>query len=260
MKKRKDFNLIKYDESDRYHYKHHIERMQKRYNELKGIISQLRFEKDPRDEKYIDEYKKEIADIEEWAKDEGLVKVLHRDREKGVGEYYPNGGGKEKVDWERYTFEEPTLNEKENNKDDFGNEQLTEQVFEGKITNDEAFDLLKKLEKRNYKKKKADNLIIDNKSFSHWSSEYIKKNFLQESFNEAFEELKLNGILEYSKFVFLTNPPSKWYEKKFINIFIYHCNHPKGRYFNQKNNKKFEADKKMNIDGDRKKCFLLISA
>lgn len=255
MKKRKDFNLIKYDESDRYHYKHHIERMQKRYNELKGIISQLRFEKDPRDEKYIDEYKKEIADIEEWAKDEGLVKVLHRDREKGVGAY-PDGVEK-KIDWERFTFEEPTTNEKENNKDDLDNAQLTKQVSESKITKDEAFDLLKKLEGKNHKITKADNNIIDNKSFSHWSSEYKKKNFPPELFDEAFDELKVEGRLQYSTFVFLTNPPSNWYEEKFIYSFIYHCIHPNGRYFYRKNKKKFESNKKVKIDCKEEKYFFL---
>lgn len=158
----------------------------------------------------------------------------------------------------RSPYVEPSPKETTPVKESKNTRELKKSKLDSKITKAEARDLLKSLEDRNYIRKKADNLIIQNKSFSNYSSEYLKKNFSIEVFNTAFDELKLKGRLEYSKFVLLTEPPSKWYETQFINSFIFHCNHSKGRYFNKKNKKRFRYNKKMNIDGKYKKCFLLI--
>lgn len=125
------------------------------------------------------------------------------------------------------------------------------------LTLKEANDLLKKLENPNYKIKEVDKDIINHKSFSNYKSKYINNHFSQEAFDVAFDELKDEGKLPYSKFVMLTNPPSKWFEEKFINSFINNCNHSNRRYYEKISNKKFKSSVTMNIEGKNEKCFLL---
>lgn len=102
-----------------------------------------------------------------------------------------------------------------------------------KLKKGEALDLLKRLENPNYPKTDSDKQILKHKSFTHWSSVYMKKYYPIKIFDDAYYELSQNKRLSISRFFQFTNPPSKWYEEKFLNIFIYHCNRAGDKYNNK---------------------------
>lgn len=112
----------------------------------------------------------------------------------------------------------------------------------------DAFTLLKRLKDDSHKITKSEKGIIEHDSFPHWVSIYMKKQYPIDIFDDYFYELRQIGRLRIDKFIHHTNPPSKWYEKKFINRFMHQCNHPNGKYYNKKQSSSLLRKRIKNIE------------
>ena len=135
--------------------------------------------------------------------------------------------------------------------------ESTQEEIPSKLKQIDTIALLKRLEHIDYVLTPEDEEILNNPSFKKWRSVHIKK-LVKDTFDSAFSELETKGELTNEVFFMITPPPSDWFKQYFINSFEFHCNHPKGKYYEKCNNKQFKKNVNKRLDGVLKKCFILI--
>ena len=124
-----------------------------------------------------------------------------------------------------------------------------------KLKKQEAFTLLRNLENNNYKLTDKDNRIINHNSFRKYRSEHVKR-LVNGSFNRAIRALLDNRRLTYEDFTEITKPTSKWYRKKFIDSFFFHCTNPNGQFYEQCKGKNLTRNVIVRDNGQSIKCLI----
>lgn len=132
-----------------------------------------------------------------------------------------------------------------------------EEKQEFKLTQNDAFELLKNLEKQNYVLTTKDTSILKHESFKRYKSDHIKR-LVGITFDSVFAELDKQTQVTHQKFFAITRPPSGWYEIPFIESFNYHCTNKKdGKYYHRCKGRKFNKNKIISDNGNRRAGIIL---
>ncbi|MFC1786305.1 hypothetical protein ACFLZA_02965 [Candidatus Neomarinimicrobiota bacterium] len=222
-----------------YNFLEIINQKQKEYNSLKHKIIDLSRHSKGGDEdlKIIQAFEEQVKMIEKWASEES-IEIIQNKSYKNTPKEYVIENKEIYFITDRYIFIPPTA------------------IQKVKLKKQDAINLLKNLEDNNYYLRAIDEITIKHSSFKRYRSEYIKK-LVGGTFKEAFDILKNEGTITYPHFYEITNPPSSWYQNKFIESFYYHCSNPNGKFKERCGKLKIEKGKEIIIKDQKYICFLL---
>ncbi len=125
----------------------------------------------------------------------------------------------------------------------------------GKLKEEDAFSVLKKLEAEEPDLTDKDHQNMKHRSFKINRSKYIEK--FRKDFPLAFDMLDRDGKLLIEDFLKIVQSPSEFYHKALSESFKSYCNNPKGMFHAQCAGKKVRIGKTRTEGVGRKECFIL---